>query len=298
VSARVLNKPGPLSPAEWSEIARHPVDGAVMAEPLRGFLGDWVDGIGQHHERFDGRGYPDGRAGKEICLAGRITAVTDSFECMTAVRSYHRPKTVEDARAELVRCAGTDFDPALVRAFLGISLGRVRWTVGVAAWVAELPLIGIPTRAAAEVATHAALLQPSANAAVAAVLVTALGVATPLPVLVADGGSSSSSGSGRGVTTVVESPASTPSVPGGGDPPSVDTTPTTAAPAPAPAPADPGTSSNGVGPDASGPPGHGGSSSSPQPGGAPGLSRVTPGRDDVPPPGHGGTPPGHTGIQH
>ncbi len=278
VPAPVLNKAGPLTTAERNQITRHPIDGASIAAPLRGWLGDWVDGIAQHHERFDGSGYPDGLAGDQICLAGRITAVVDSFECMTAVRSYNRPKNVEDARSELVRCAGTDYDPRLVRAFLSISIGRVRWRVGLAAWIAELPFIGIPTRAAAAVVTRAAVLQPTANAAAAALLVTVAGVATPA-LAPATAAAHSSDGAPGGpsaplvnianvgaTTATIVTTASSPGA-------SADASP------PDPGPHRPGNEA-GNAPD------------------SPGHSRITPGRDGVLPPGHGGIPPGHTGTKH
>jgi HD-GYP domain-containing protein (c-di-GMP phosphodiesterase class II) len=78
--------------------------------------------VDSHHERYDGAGYPRGLAGTDIPLAGRIVAVTDSFETMTAVRSYKRAMSFSGARAELQRCAGTHFDPAVVRLMCGVSL--------------------------------------------------------------------------------------------------------------------------------------------------------------------------------
>ncbi len=180
VPSSLLNKRGPLTASEWTTMERHPVEGAVLVESMRPWLGEWVDGIGQHHERFDGSGYPDGLAHDEISLAARIIAVADSFETMTAVRAYNKPKSVADARREVVRCAGSHFDPTVVRALLNVSLGRMRWTVGVAAWIAELPILGVPTRVSAEVVSGAAALQPAANAAVGAVLVAAASVAVPV----------------------------------------------------------------------------------------------------------------------
>ncbi|HEY6318593.1 MAG TPA: HD-GYP domain-containing protein [Acidimicrobiia bacterium] len=177
VPSALLNKRGPLTDSEWTTMERHPVEGAVLVESLRPWLGDWVDGIGQHHERFDGSGYPDGLAHDEISFAARIITVADSFETMTAVRAYNKPKSVAAARREMVRCAGSHFDPTVVRALLNVSLGRLRWTVGIAAWVAELPILGVPTRVSADVVTGAAALQP---AAVGAVLVAAASVAVPV----------------------------------------------------------------------------------------------------------------------
>ena len=86
-----LNKAGRPDDAEWSVLARHPDEGAHLAAPLTPWLGDWLRGVRDHHERWDGTGYPDGIAGPDISLAGRIVCVTDAFETMTAVRSYKRP---------------------------------------------------------------------------------------------------------------------------------------------------------------------------------------------------------------
>jgi hypothetical protein len=69
------------------------------------------------HERFDGNGYPDGLAGEEIPLGARIIAVCDAFHAMTSARPYSRARRIDDALAELLRCAGTQFDPAVVPAF-------------------------------------------------------------------------------------------------------------------------------------------------------------------------------------
>src|SRR5207248_9937661 len=106
-----------------------PEEGAKLAAPLRAWLGEWADTIEQHHERWDGLGYPHGLRGEQISRGARIVAVADSFEVMTATRSYKRPMDVKAARQELTDGAGTQFDPAMVRAFLNISLGRMRWMV-------------------------------------------------------------------------------------------------------------------------------------------------------------------------
>jgi putative nucleotidyltransferase with HDIG domain len=142
VHTMTLNKPGKPTAAEWRAIKRHPEIGARIVAPLRPWLGDWVDGVGQHHERFDGQGYPNGLAGAEISLAGRIIAVADAFEVMTALRSYKRPVSARVAREELTRCAGTHFDPRMVRAFLNVSIGKVSSVMGPLSWLAQIPFIG------------------------------------------------------------------------------------------------------------------------------------------------------------
>jgi len=133
VDHEVLNKSGPLDDAEWDTVRRHPEEGARIARPLRQWLGPWALAIAQHHERWDGSGYPRGLAGKKISRAARIVAVADAFDVMTAARSYHRPMRASQARSELAACSERDFDPEVVRAFLDISLGRLRWGLGLGA---------------------------------------------------------------------------------------------------------------------------------------------------------------------
>lgn len=155
VPARILNKPGKPTEPEWETLKRHPEEGARLAAPLLPWLEQWGKAIVEHHERFDGYGYPRGLAGDEISLAGRILTVSDSFETMTATRSYKKPMSIQAARKELANCAGSQFDPSVVRAFLNVALGRLRWTVGPLSWVAQLPFIGAggPVVTAARTAT-------------------------------------------------------------------------------------------------------------------------------------------------
>jgi putative nucleotidyltransferase with HDIG domain len=141
VPGSVLNKPGKPDDAEWQILQGHPLEGARLAAPLATWLGAWADTIAQHHERFDGLGYPYGLAGDDISLGGRIVAVADSYETMTAVRSYKSAMTPEAARRELVACAGAQFDPVIVRAFLDVSVGRVRLLGGALSWLGEIPLV-------------------------------------------------------------------------------------------------------------------------------------------------------------
>ena len=125
VEPEVLTKPGRLDVHEHRQIQQHPVAGFRMAEPLVPWLGDWGKAFLHHHERFDGTGYPFGLAGDDISLGGRIVAVADAFEAMTARRSYNTPRTLESARQELADSAGTHFDPAIVRAFLAVPVHRL-----------------------------------------------------------------------------------------------------------------------------------------------------------------------------
>lgn len=127
----ILNKRGTLDDGEWEVIRRHPLDGLALAEPLRPWLGDALGAVSDHHERFEGGGYPSGWGGADISLAGRIVAVADAYDVITSPRSYKAPIGVREARAELVRCADTQFDPDVVRAFLAISIPRLRAVLGI-----------------------------------------------------------------------------------------------------------------------------------------------------------------------
>jgi putative nucleotidyltransferase with HDIG domain len=177
VSGAILNKPGKPTSSEWESLKRHPEEGARLAAPLLPWLGEWGWAIAQHHERFDGTGYPKGLSGIEISMAGRILAVTDSFETMTASRSYKRPMNVTAARQELARCAGSQFDPSMVRAFLNVSLGRLSWAVGPASWVAQLPFIGPRVAGGPVIGTGSTATAAMAKAAVGIVALGAGGVA-------------------------------------------------------------------------------------------------------------------------
>ncbi|HEY3614440.1 MAG TPA: HD domain-containing phosphohydrolase, partial [Gaiellales bacterium] len=98
VPAEILTKPGRPSDDEWQLIRSHPELGARLAEPLRTWLGEWTDAIRDHHERWDGKGYPKGDAGDDISLAGRIVAVADVFDVITSARSYKDSGSAVDAR--------------------------------------------------------------------------------------------------------------------------------------------------------------------------------------------------------
>ena len=113
-----------------------------MIAPLLPWLGEWGAAVAQHHERYDGTGYPRGLKGHDISLAARIVSVADVYEVMTAPRPYQRPMTVVAARQELIRVAGTQLDPAMVRAFLNISTGNLWRTIGIGAWIAQIPTLG------------------------------------------------------------------------------------------------------------------------------------------------------------
>jgi putative nucleotidyltransferase with HDIG domain len=120
VADAVLQKPGPLDQNEWDTMRQHP----VIAERLLGSLplpSSTIEAVRHHHERFDGRGYPDGLAGERIPIAARIVAVADAFDAMTSDRPYRSRQSVEQARAEIARCAASHFCPIVVDAFLRVS---------------------------------------------------------------------------------------------------------------------------------------------------------------------------------
>jgi putative nucleotidyltransferase with HDIG domain len=142
VPGAILNKPDRPNEEEWATLQRHPEEGAHLVEPLVTWLGPWADAVGHHHEKWDGTGYPHGLAGEDISLGARILAIADAYEVMTAPRAYKVPLSATAAREELVASAGSHFDPALVRAFMGVSLGALWWTTGVAALLAQIPLLG------------------------------------------------------------------------------------------------------------------------------------------------------------
>jgi diguanylate cyclase (GGDEF)-like protein len=116
IADAVLFKPGPLDDNEWREIRRHAEIGARILEHAG--LTDIAGWVRAHHERVDGTGYPGRLPASDIPIEARILAVADSYEAMIAERPYRIPKTPAEACAELVRCAGTQFDPAVVDAFL------------------------------------------------------------------------------------------------------------------------------------------------------------------------------------
>jgi hypothetical protein len=142
VPSSVLSKPGQPSTKEWAVLAVHPGAGMEIAEPLRAWLGPWLDVIGQHHERWDGGGYPRGLAGEEISQGARIVAVADAYDAITSARSYKKALPASAARAELARCAGQQFDPQVVRAFLAVGLGPLRRVAGPLSLLSALP--GVP----------------------------------------------------------------------------------------------------------------------------------------------------------
>lgn len=116
----ILSKPSSLTQEEWEQIKRHPAIGAQILEPLT-FLNDVIELVRQHHEHYDGTGYPEGRRGEDIVFGARIINLADAYEAMTSARAYRKtPLTKNEAVAEIKKNRGTQFDPKVVDAFLRI----------------------------------------------------------------------------------------------------------------------------------------------------------------------------------
>lgn len=116
----ILAKTTSLDEREWEQIKQHPATGAKILEPLT-FLNEVIELIRQHHESYDGSGYPDGRRGEDIVLGARIIHLADAYESMRSARSYRKlPLTKEEALQEVKLNRGTQFDPHAVEAFLRI----------------------------------------------------------------------------------------------------------------------------------------------------------------------------------
>ncbi len=115
----VLLKPGKLDEGEYWLMRQHPIAGDDILRQLSIYK-DSLGVVRSHHEKYDGTGYPDGLKGEEIPLGARIVAVADSYDVMTSDRPYARARTIPEAKAELLRCRGTHFDPRMVDTFIAI----------------------------------------------------------------------------------------------------------------------------------------------------------------------------------
>ena len=117
IEESILTKPGKLTEEEYNEIKKHPVIGESIIKPIKS-LKYILPGIRNHHERWDGKGYPDGLKGKDIPLEGRIIALADTYDAMTSDRPYRKGLPHKVAIAEIKRCAGSQFDPELADKFI------------------------------------------------------------------------------------------------------------------------------------------------------------------------------------
>ncbi len=119
VRDRVLLKPGPLTSEEWTEMKRHPELGWALLQRVE-YLRPASSIVLQHQEKWDGSGYPGGLVGESIVIGARIFHVVDTLDAITSDRPYRKARPFEEARAEIVRCGGTQFDPRVVEAFLAV----------------------------------------------------------------------------------------------------------------------------------------------------------------------------------
>jgi putative nucleotidyltransferase with HDIG domain len=119
VPDRILLKPAKLTPEEWTIMRRHAAIGFSMLSRID-FLATAAKVVGDHHERFDGTGYPHGKVGQDIYIGARIFAVADTFDAITSDRPYRRAQSDEAAREEILRVSGTQLDPRCVRAFADV----------------------------------------------------------------------------------------------------------------------------------------------------------------------------------
>jgi len=128
----ILNKPGPLDAGEWQVMRTHTIEGQRMLDSVGGFMREVGAIVRGSHERWDGAGYPDGLAGAAIPFEARVICCCDAYNAMTTTRPYRDAMSAGAGAAELVRCAGTQFDAAVVKALLAV--------VGVPADADERPL--------------------------------------------------------------------------------------------------------------------------------------------------------------
>ena len=117
IKDEILQKPGVLNAGEYQYIQEHPLIGVKIVEGID-FFKDKIPMIRHHHERFDGKGYPDGLAGDAIPLEARIITVPDAFDAMTSVRPHSQSKALQDVLLELERGKRTQFDPKILGIFL------------------------------------------------------------------------------------------------------------------------------------------------------------------------------------
>jgi hypothetical protein len=231
VAPEILNKPGLPDDGELESIRNHPLEGFLLIAPLHKWLGVWAATVRDHHERFDGSGYPAGLRGPAISLGGRIVAVTDSYETMTAGRPYRKALSIKAAREELVRRSGSHFDPDVVRAFLAISYGRLGPVLGFASLIAPIPFLAPVSARLSQLGPRSVSGLATAGAAVILVAAGLVGPPSPASVF-GPSGAPATAGAilspnspappGQGGPSV--SPSAVPSAPNGSGPPASGST--------------------------------------------------------------------------
>jgi putative nucleotidyltransferase with HDIG domain len=123
IDENILNKPQKLSSDEWKEIERHSEIGYRILSSVNEFS-EIAEHVLEHHEKWNGKGYPRGLKGEEISLQARIIAVADAFDAMTRDRAYGKALSEEEAINEIRRCSGTQFDPEIAGVFVEKVLGK------------------------------------------------------------------------------------------------------------------------------------------------------------------------------
>lgn len=139
--APILRNPGRLTPEEWTTMQEHPVDGASLVATISR-LRNLVPAIRHHHENWDGTGYPDKISGEGIPLGSRIIMFADTIDAMTSERSYRRPLSEADVRAEIVRCRGRQFDPVIADRLLSAGVWKTLFAEDKSAASRRLVLMG------------------------------------------------------------------------------------------------------------------------------------------------------------
>lgn len=125
VGDSILLKAGPLTPDEWAEMRKHPDIGFHIISGIE-FLKPASEIVLAHQERWDGNGYPKKLRGEEIPIGARIFSIADTFDAIVTTRPYRKGQSIEAARAEILRCRGTQFDPACVDAFMKLDVETLR----------------------------------------------------------------------------------------------------------------------------------------------------------------------------
>ena len=118
IPASIIEKPGALSPEEVAIMQTHTIEGERLLRPVGGLVAEVGEIVHSCHERWDGRGYPEGLAGEQIPLVARIVCCCDAYDAMCSDRPYRRALSAREARIELISCRGAQFDPAVVDALL------------------------------------------------------------------------------------------------------------------------------------------------------------------------------------
>jgi len=125
VPDQILLKPDSLTDVEWQEMHKHPEAGYQMVKQI-GFLNGAAEIVHAHHERYDGKGYPQGLKGDEIPLGARLFMVADVYDALTSQRPYRSPMTYEAATAEMLGEGGSHFDPSVLATFMAIAPEELR----------------------------------------------------------------------------------------------------------------------------------------------------------------------------